>query len=224
MSDSNLLWCDLANFYENGKKYWDSVPATVDGMLGGLSHVSSVDIGESIKFLKQFIQSPVSKTNTNYALDCGAGIGRVTKRLLLPLFKQVDMLELCQHFLDQAPEYIGDEMSRVPNCICSGLQDFQPEPYKYDVIWCQWVLGHLTDDDLVSFFQKCRLALTADGLIIFKENVSMNAEFDKLDSSYVRTRENYLGLVEQAGLSVIKETKQKCFPCDLFEVRMFAIK
>ena len=28
------------------------------------------------------------------------------------------------------------------------LQDFTPEEGKYDLIWCQWVLGHLTDGEM----------------------------------------------------------------------------
>jgi len=32
------------------------------------------------------------------ALDCGAGIGGVTKNLLLPLFDAADMLEVNQNF------------------------------------------------------------------------------------------------------------------------------
>lgn len=32
--------------------------------------------------------------NNDYAIDCGAGIGRVTKHLLMPLFKKVSYLIL----------------------------------------------------------------------------------------------------------------------------------
>lgn len=39
---------------------------------------------------------------------------------------------------------------KLENFFCVGLQDWQPEPGRYDMIWCQWVLSHLTDDDLVS--------------------------------------------------------------------------
>lgn len=46
---------DTSSFYQNGKKYWESISPTVDGMLGGLSHLSSVDIAESTRFLKQFL-------------------------------------------------------------------------------------------------------------------------------------------------------------------------
>lgn len=37
-----------------------------------------------------------------------------------------------------------------------GLQKFTPETNVYDVIWVQWVLGHLTDEDLVSFLKRCK--------------------------------------------------------------------
>lgn len=37
-------------------------------------------------------------------LDCGAGIGRVTKDVLLPFASHVDILESSAHFLDKAAE------------------------------------------------------------------------------------------------------------------------
>lgn len=40
--------------------------------------------------------------------------------------------------------------------IFAGLQDFCPEPEKYDVIWAQWVLIYLNDDDLIKFFKNCK--------------------------------------------------------------------
>ena len=38
-------------------------------------------------------------------------------------------------------------MSRVGCFFSEGLQDFVPEVGRYDVIWCQWVLSHLTDGE-----------------------------------------------------------------------------
>lgn len=81
------------------------------------------------------------KTGTRCALDCGAGIGRITKRLLLPLFNTVDLVDVTQEFLDKAKTYLGSEGKRVGNFFCSGLQDFVPESGRYDVIWIQWVIG-----------------------------------------------------------------------------------
>lgn len=37
-----------------------------------------------------------------------------------------------------------------------GIQEFVPtDNQKYDVIWIQWVLGYITDNDLVEFLKKC---------------------------------------------------------------------
>lgn len=87
------------------------------------------------------LQEGEGKTGKTCALDCGAGIGRITKRLLLPLFNTVDMVDVTQEFLDKAKTYLGEESKRIGNYICKGLQDFVPESGRYDVIWIQWVIG-----------------------------------------------------------------------------------
>ena len=77
-----------------------------------------------------------------------AGIGRITKHLLTRHFETVDLVEQDQHFLEKAREYLrGNE--RVGTLYCAGLQNFEFTPQTYDVIWCQWVLGHLIDAHLV---------------------------------------------------------------------------
>lgn len=39
---------------------------------------------------------------------------------------------------------------RIGSYHCMGLQDFDPEDGSYDVIWIQWALLYLTDDDCIS--------------------------------------------------------------------------
>ena len=166
------------------------------------------------------------KTNNHRALDCGAGIGRITKRLLLPMFQTVDMVELSRKFLDASHQFIGEQVSRVDKFICSGLQDFTPEVGRYDVIWCQWVLGHLTDSDLEDFFKRCQAGLAPEGLLVIKENVATNnsREFDEDDSSFTRPKELLVQIILKSGLTIVKEQKQKGFPKGLYEVYMFALK
>lgn len=86
-------------------------------------------------------QEAEGKTGKGCALDCGAGIGRITKRLLLPLFDTVDMVDVTREFLDEAKKYLGADGKRVDNYFCQGLQDFVPGTGRYDVIWIQWVIG-----------------------------------------------------------------------------------
>ena len=90
-------------------------------------------------------------------MDCGAGIGRITKYLLKRHFQCVDLVEQNKIFLEKAVEYIGNDanVERKSRFFCCGLQNFVPEAKTYDVIWCQWVLGQLTDVHLIEFFKRC---------------------------------------------------------------------
>lgn len=151
---------DEKQFYSKAKTYWKEVPPTVDGMLGGYGHISAIDISSSRKFLQRFLREGPDRTGTSCALDCGAGIGRITKRLLLPLFAEVDMVDVTEDFLVKAKTYLGEEGKRVRNYFCCGLQDFSPEPNSYDVIWIQWVIG----EHLLRVPVSCSLRLWRRGL------------------------------------------------------------
>jgi protein N-terminal methyltransferase len=48
---------------------------------------------------------------TAITTDCGAGIGRVTKHLLLPLFEKVDLLEQSPRLLAAAPAYLSSAVA-----------------------------------------------------------------------------------------------------------------
>ncbi|KAK3087539.1 hypothetical protein FSP39_007312 [Pinctada imbricata] len=217
---------DTGKFYGDAKKYWESIEPTVDGMLGGFAKISPTDINGSKAFLRPFLQVGGGKTAATKALDCGAGIGRITKRLLLPIFNTVDMVELNQKFLDQARTFIGEESSRIGKLFCSGLQDFTPEEGQYDVIWCQWVLGHLLDKDLSAFLLRCQKGLSPNGLIVIKENVTSTEkkDFDDQDSSFIRSYEDFTQLILNTGLQIVKKERQKGFPKGLYDVYMYAVR
>lgn len=143
-------------FYKKAILYWAEIPPTIDGMLGGFGHISQIDIHGSRQFLKLLFQSkqPPGKSTV---VDCGAGIGRITKHLLAPIFNTVDLVEQNLTFLQRARGYLGPEIcQKVENFYNVGLQEFLPDASRYDVIWCQWVLGHLTDFDLMKFLHLAR--------------------------------------------------------------------
>jgi len=214
------------DFYKNAVKYWTEIPANDQGMLGGYQSISPIDIHSSKNFLLPFLKSSGGRVGNGRVLDCGAGIGRISKHLFLPLFDKVDMVELNGDFIEQAKKEFAalPEGSKLDRCFVSGLQDFTPNPAEYDVIWSQWVLGHLTDDHLIDFFRRCKEGLAPNGLMVVKENVSKSLEFDDLDSSYTRPLSLLKDLIHRSGFRIIKEEKQKKFPKDLFEVRMLALQ
>ena len=144
-----------------------------------------------------FIFQPKGKVCRKRALDCGAGIGRITKRLLLPHFDIVNLVDVNQEFLDEARHsYLEKEASRVEQFFCCGLQNFTPEAGHYDVIWCQWVLGHLSDNDFIDFFQRCQDGLAENGMIFIKENVNPDSDtdFDENDSSVCRPKQSLVAM------------------------------
>ncbi|XP_054996838.1 N-terminal Xaa-Pro-Lys N-methyltransferase 1 [Sorex araneus] len=216
---------DEKRFYAKAKTYWQEVPPTVDGMLGGYGHISAIDISSSRKFLLRFLGEGPKRTGTSCALDCGAGIGRITKQLLLPFFEVVDMVDVTQDFLVKARSYLGEEGRRVRNYFCCGLQDFSPEPGAYDVIWIQWVIGHLTDQHLVEFLQRCQRGLRPNGLVVIKDNMAQEGVIlDDVDSSVCRDLQVVRGIIHRAGLRLVAQERQSNLPEEIYHVYSLAMR
>ncbi|KAJ0252620.1 Alpha N-terminal protein methyltransferase 1 [Hirschfeldia incana] len=217
-------------WYRDGVSYWEGVEASVDGVLGGYGHVNDADITGSEVFLKTLIQERllVNGAGTNQhlvALDCGSGIGRITKNLLIRYFNEVDLLEPVAQFLDVARENlasIGSETHKATNFFCVPLQEFTPAAQRYDVIWVQWCIGHLTDDDFVSFFNRAKGCLKPGGFFVVKENLAQKGfVLDKEDRSITRSDRYFKELFRRCGLHVY-QTK-KGLPEELFAVKMYAL-
>mmetsp|Transcript_20749 Transcript_20749/g.50349 ORF Transcript_20749/g.50349 Transcript_20749/m.50349 type:complete len:257 (-) Transcript_20749:253-1023(-) len=212
-------------WYGKAVHYWDGVDATVDGVLGGFGHVSGVDLKESQEFLTSLKNDGHLKlSEESRAVDCGAGIGRITEGLLCKMFSKVDLVEPVVKLLKQGEDKLKG-MPTVGDFHYVGLQDFTPEKGMYDVIWVQWVIGHLTDDDCVAFFTRCRRGLKEGGVICLKENVCKDGfVVDKDDSSVTRSDVYLQGLFREAGMEILSMTFQLDFPKELFAVRMFAVR
>ncbi|GAB5592907.1 hypothetical protein Unana1_07807 [Umbelopsis nana] len=225
------------DWYTKAVDYWSSVDPTVNGMLGGFESVCPVECAASLDLLNEFVNDVrgagnVVKTKARiekgYACDCGAGIGRVTKEFLLRVpFAKVDLVEQTPKFVQQAKEeYLKEEIQagKIGELYCKGLQDFTPEHGKYDLIWCQWVLGHLTDDDLIAFLKRCKEGLRLNGIIGIKENNASNGYIvDEEDSSVTRSDELFKSLFKAAGFTLLKEKKQHGLPAGLFAVKMYIL-
>ncbi|PKI75211.1 alpha N-terminal protein methyltransferase 1 isoform X1 [Punica granatum] len=220
-------------WYSHGVGYWQGVEASVDGVLGGYGHVNDADIKCSEPFLKALMAERLSGADKDrhlVALDCGSGIGRVTKNLLIRHFNEVDLLEPVSHFLEAARESLAPENHtaadnhRASNFYCIPLQEFTPEVGRYDVIWIQWCIGHLADDDFISFFKRAKVGLKPGGLFVLKENIARNGfVLDKEDRSVTRSDLYFKELFNQCGLHLYKQKDQRGFPNELFAVKMYAL-
>ncbi|XP_053658451.1 N-terminal Xaa-Pro-Lys N-methyltransferase 1-A [Anopheles marshallii] len=221
----NDLLSDSKSYYNNAKNYWSNVSPTVDGMLGGFGSISFIDIRGSELFLKHLYKQKPAPGRSR-ALDCGAGIGRISKNLLLPLFDHVDLVEQDEHFCQTARIELADYGTKLGTVFNEGLQDFVPEEGRYDIIWAQWVLGHLTDEDTVQFFHRCTNALARGGMIVIKENFTTSnvVDVDRTDSSVTRPLLQMKLLLKQANMRVVKEQRQTSFPKELYPVYMLALR
>ncbi|KAH9901420.1 AdoMet dependent proline di-methyltransferase-domain-containing protein [Cubamyces lactineus] len=104
---------------EEGIKYWESQPASYDGVLGGFGNGSlpRVDALGTRQFLMYLLPelctvpsairplhapaTPLSARRTR-VLDVGAGVGRVTSDVLLHLFADVLLVEPVERFIAEA--------------------------------------------------------------------------------------------------------------------------
>ncbi|CCH61878.1 hypothetical protein TBLA_0F03410 [Henningerozyma blattae CBS 6284] len=219
--------------YDDAIDYWTSIPATVDGVLGGYGEetvVPAMDVVGSNHFLRKLKSRmiPVDKSQM-YAIDMGAGIGRVTKNLLVKHSNRVDLLEPVIPFVDQMKVELKPlmEEGKIGTIYDVGMQDWTPPAdYKYWLIWCQWCVGHLPDENLIEFFKKCISTLQPNGTIIVKENntPSDTDDFDPQDSSVTRSDHKFREIFDKAGLKLIATERQKGLPKELYPVRMYALK
>ncbi|PVH85440.1 hypothetical protein DL98DRAFT_511479 [Cadophora sp. DSE1049] len=209
--------------HKNALTYWESIDADVNGMLGGFPYISKVDLQGSKNFLAKLGVGGKNAKKLGRAVDCGAGIGRITEGLLLGLATTVDIVEPITKFADNLKG--KDGIGQISNI---GLEDWSPEQSlhtKYDLIWNQWCLGHLTDAQLQSYLEKCAKAINEGGLIVVKENLSTSGEdlFDELDSSITRCDQKFRDIFEKAGLRIKKTEIQKGLPKELYPVRIYAL-
>ncbi|KAI8559147.1 hypothetical protein RHMOL_Rhmol04G0150600 [Rhododendron molle] len=236
-------------WYHKGVGYWEGVEASVDGVLGGYGHVNEPDIKSSDAFLNTLLDDrfPSGEGNRHLvALDCGAGIGRVAKNLLIRYFNEVHLLEPVSHFLEAAYENLSPDniivldSHKATNFYCVPLLEFSPDDGRYDVIWVQWCIGHLNDDDFVSFLSKQSFqpdiffvfyfpeagmdGLKLGGLFVLKENIARTGfVLDKEDRSITRSDLYFKELFDRCGLHIYKSKDQKGFPEELFQVKIYAL-
>ena len=219
---------DKMNWYDRASTYYElNCPETIDGVLGGFANISDIDLEGSRNFVMELETLRSGWTwSSGAAAECGAGIGRVSKGLLLPLgVPRCDLVESSSRLLFAAPDYIGEDAGRC-RFYCQGLQDWAPKKQSYSLIWVQWVFCYLTDDDAISFLRRCGEGLVDGGMIVMKENTCDDTDFvlDRQDASVTRSVPYLLKLIDKAGLSVVLQKFQSNFPSSIFPVPMIALE
>lgn len=223
-------------WHERNIRFWRAQAANVRGATGG--GVSQRDLA----FTRAAVDELVKKRDCSFkrALDCGAGIGRVTDAILRKCCAHVDLVEFVKKHLDKAREKLP--LSGKGQCSFAfhntSMQKFSIAPAQYDLIWCQWLLMYLTDEDALSLLLRAGKGLTTDGVLLVKENISTEEKstyFDAADGelweeddaqgpvSCVRTSMHYWDLFDRAGLKVVDEQHQQDLGEEHMEMALFVL-
>lgn len=234
--------------------YWEGVTSDNNGMLGGFPQTSRIDLQGSSNFLTKLRRARAGQAATakqalsplDRVADCGAGIGRITKGLLLSVGRRVDIVEPVKKFTDELVKELENtqadatgestERGQVGEVINLGLQDWVPEPGAYNLIWNQWCVGHLTDAQFITYLERCKEGLVkpkdgegkAEAWIVVKENLSTDIRhkdiYDEEDSSVTRSDEKFRKLFKDAGLKIVATEQQRGMPKELYPVRIYALR
>jgi protein N-terminal methyltransferase len=207
-------------WYDKTKQHWENTESSIKGVLGGNDQVHDTDVKTSNELLTGLISH--NMITPFRALDCGAGIGRVTNHVLLNHFQEIDIMEQDEKYVNHCKESFKDN-AKIKKIYKSSLQDFVFE-HKYNVIWIQWCVENLNDDDLITFLTKCRENLEEGGMIIVKENiVNKGIKFWEEDYSRIRSDIVFKKIFTNSGLRIKKHFHHPNWPKDLLKVSIFLL-
>lgn len=188
-----------------------------------MGYLNTPDIKNSKYIMDKIL--PKHKLGKVRALDCGSGIGRITINLLRYYFKEIHLLEPVTSLIEKSKENLSKYDNKFVY-INTGLENFNFNE-KYDLIWIQWVLGYLNDDDLTSFLLKCKNNLSENGLIIIKENIASDNFYADLEENNIIRSDNHFKYIlknNNLNLNILEEINQPEFPKDLFKVKSYICK
>ena len=180
---------------------------TLEGAMIG-DDASEEDLVHSCTLLARAIESMPQKPHS--ALDVGAGVGRVTRGVLLPAVSgPVFLVDQSAKWLRAAKTYLAEDASRC-TFIQSKLEDYRPAE-TFDLIWIQWTLQYLIDQDVVELLKRLSQCLSSQGVLVLKENrpVYSQSECFQMDTpgkegrfDITRPEKHLAVLVELSGLAI----------------------
>jgi hypothetical protein len=141
---------------------------------------------EGLAFLDRLLRldyrhssSPSSSSSLGFrrAVDAGAGVGRVTKNILLKRYDSVHLVEADPGWSKQSRKYLGQKRSARCTFTCARLEDLDATMIEgwgdtgANLVWLQWTLQYLTDSDAIDTLRNLASGLIDwTGILVVKEN------------------------------------------------------
>jgi SAM-dependent methyltransferase len=190
------------------------------------------DGAEGLAFLDRFLLQKRREGNNNnnnnnnkkhyyysahHAIDAGAGVGRITKHILLKRYDSVQLIEADPGWSMHSRHYLGRKRSNKCTFTCARLEELdctlEASSRAADLVWLQWTLQYMTDRDAVRILQTLAARLVnGTGFLIVKENRPYGGtrmdrfQMETPDCSgrydITRTNDHHRFLFQRAGLVV----------------------
>mmetsp|Transcript_11883 Transcript_11883/g.16866 ORF Transcript_11883/g.16866 Transcript_11883/m.16866 type:complete len:298 (+) Transcript_11883:97-990(+) len=171
-------------FYRANELYWatggyngSNDDEAMIGDNGGIA-----DGEDGLDFLDRYLASNKSNVVSgckprrfDHAVDLGAGVGRLTKSVLLKRYNEVRLVEGDEGWSKRSRVYLGRKRAarcsfthqRLDNLTKREVQYWEPA----DLMWIQWTLQYLIDADVISCLRILSSGLReGSGILIVKEN------------------------------------------------------
>ena len=170
------LWAEQAHrhheYYAANDAWWDADgyggKSDEEAMIGDTG--SEADAQHSLQFL-DMVRRNIPQLQLRCALDAGAGVGRVTKHVLLRRCESVCLVEACDRWLKQARRFLGNKRAQRCTFVHARLEALElTAGTTFDLIWVQWALQYLVDAHVVFALRRLAAALSPTGVLIVKEN------------------------------------------------------
>jgi len=101
-------------------------------------------------------------------LELGAGIGRYSG-VIAETAKSVTAVDFVQKFCDKNAEVNGKQHKNL-TVECNSVMDCQYSPGSFDVIFSNWLMMYLSDEEVEVFIQRCLTWLRPGGFFYFRES------------------------------------------------------
>jgi len=170
-----------ADFYQTNASYWEAGVGTTNNDEAMIGDGNGEEDGrEGLEFLDKLLASScvasTNKTNTDRAVDLGAGVGRVTKLVLLKRHREVRLVEADAGWSKRSKAYLGRKRASRCSFVHQRLDDLTLEDIRNwgppaGVMWIQWTLQYMIDVDVVSSLIVLATGLRPKtGVLVVKEN------------------------------------------------------
>jgi protein N-terminal methyltransferase len=187
-------------FENKSENFWMNRTANIDAMCG-VGELNEEDLAHS----KQIFEKLNLNKKISRVLDVGAGIGRITFNVLYDRCEKIDMVDINKKFLESAlikeKEMKGNKIEKIYS---QKIQDFKFE-YSYDLIFVQWVLEYLKEENFIKFLSNVVVNLKDDGFLIIKENVNLSDDriiYIEEEGSLIRPPKFFENGFKKVGLIV----------------------